>query len=180
MPNTVIIFHIRDEKNQVALHRVNVTGTFGHEPGEYDGGDPHITEWAVDYAALLDSLIQGQIFKITFAVEMLTADIAVHSFKAVPGTHSDVEEGLQMTWRSGAGGKYSTSLRIPTFNEGYYVSPGSDIELDPTDTDIALLIEMLRLPVDLPGGYSAQPADGRWDDLHSLKTAREDFSKRKR
>lgn len=120
---------------------------------------------------LLDTITNGA---ITSAGVTLEIDVVAAGFQGIAAAISDVQEGLQMGFRSFNG--FLKTLRIPTILEDIFVAGSKDADL--TDAGVDALVDALISGIDVDPGAGTSLVtftDVRGEDLITLEYAREKF-----
>lgn len=155
MPVVSVLFTIRDAKGARSLVEIYLPGATTID----------LAQDFVDAAApLINALILGAIERVGLCVSgTLPAGL-----RTTPDVGSDVEEGARFIFNSDGG--YTTSVRIPTFDEQFIVDGTTTV--DSTAGAVASFVAGMTA-----GLATVQPTDYRGADIESIKSAREDFQR---
>lgn len=158
-----ISFTILDAKNQRSVMSFHVEAIPTDDPPTMP------SEYARDYALLLDPLITGQIIAIGVHEIVPVPD----GVKLTPLVISDVEDGALFTWRTQ--NNTVVKQRLPTFSEDL-IDPGTFF-VDIEDPDVDEFIFMNTHPSEMVADWQVGPVSHRGERYLDLQGARENFKK---
>lgn len=157
-----ILYTIVDGKGTASTTEVKV-------PSATDFAD--VVLFGIELAKLIDPLITGAFRRIGVA---LSIDFSAAGLTAVAADDSDVEEGARFQFVTDGG--FYTGMRIPTFDEQFIVTGGTEVDTDPAA--VAAFVTAMTAGIDLTGvggSGTIEPSDQRDDDIAALSYAREQF-----
>jgi len=158
-----ITYVIRDEKGKQSTMTVNVPSSLSARQA---------SAFAVQFAALIDAVIKGQIVSIGLSLSInLSGDYAGDAAEAL----GDVEEKGYFQFLTENG--FRTAVNIPTFDETLVLANSNQI--DTTNADVVALLQAMTvgltvLPAD-PEEIVVEPCDTRGENISQLQTALEVF-----
>lgn len=154
-----ILTRIKDADGKLATHTLNIL----------DGStDADVAAFAVDWAAALRPLLDGQIDAV-----QVVHDIDISSVTNIaPLSTADIEERARFVFETAEG--FSLSFTLPTFKEAKLLPVPAD-EVDTSDADVAALVTLLTDGKDMTSGF-VYPGDRHGERLTALRSAREYFT----
>lgn len=158
----VITISIKDAKGAEAKTSFNLPSTYVYAD---------VLLFAAQQAERIGALIKGRIVRATVSQD---ADLSTVTVPTVADPDSDVEEGALFQYRTEGG--FTTSQRIPTFDESKIVAGSKLVDLTDPDVDDYVTVMQTGAPVVALGGVLS-PSDTRDDDIESLDFAKEQFQK---
>lgn len=150
-----VLFTIRDDKGARSLVEIYLPSATTIALAQ---------DFIDDVAPLIEALITGAIERVGICL----SGALPGGLRANPLAGSDVEEGARFIFNSAGG--FSTSLRIPTFDEQYVLDNSNLV-----DTAAGAVTSFVAGMT--AGLATVQPTDYRSADITSLKSAREDFQR---
>ena len=150
-----VLFTVRDDKGAKSLveHYLPDASTLADA-----------SAWIAAAAPVIDTLIKGVIERAGVCVSVALPG----GLRTDPLQDSDVEEGARFIF--GSVGGYTTSVRLPTFNEGYLQANSNLVDL--ADASVQAYVDGI---IGTLGGIAA--TDYRGASVNMLKSAREDFQR---
>jgi hypothetical protein len=158
-----INFALRDAKGATSIHTVNLADTVSLD---------NVVAFVEEFYEILDDLTGCAIDGATLSISVPPA--VGNSIKATPVANSDVEEGATFIYVTEGG--YTTRARVPGFLETLIVAGSQSVDQDAAAVLAYLAAVVGGLSVGTPA-VTVEPTDYRGDDIQSLKTARESFTK---
>lgn len=158
----VITISIKDAKGAEAKTSFNFPSTYAFDD---------VILFAAQQAERIGKLIKGRIVRATVSQD---ADLTAVTVPTTADPDSDVEEGAYFQF--GTAGGFTTSQRIPTFDESKFISGTKLVDLTDTDVDDYVTVMQTGAPVVALGGVLS-PSDQRDDDITTLNVAKEQFQK---
>lgn len=157
-----ISYSVRDEEEQsTAWFTIHVPDTLTVS---------NTIEFAIEMAELFQAVMTGRISGITIG---LPVDIPPGAVSDTSSPGSDLQEGAKFIFETSAGP--GTSFRVPTFNESLMV-PGTD-DVDVSLPSVAAMIAAMEDGLTLLDTSTAEPVGPREEEIITLRSAYESFSK---